>query len=54
MSQLIKYYQTLNDILKDLGDNEQLASQVRQYKDEILLYRSTYEGLEGASKINIF
>lgn len=42
ISQLVKYNQALNDILVNLKEDSELNSRVKQYRDQLIQYRSTF------------
>ena len=46
ISQLVKYYKTLNEIMRELKEDEKLSNEVKKYRNEIEKYRSTYENQE--------
>jgi hypothetical protein len=48
ISQLVKYYKTLNEIMRELKEDEKLSNEVKKYRNEIEKYRSTYERQEEA------
>jgi hypothetical protein len=39
----VKYNQALNQILLNLNHDSALNSKVKQYRDQLLQYRTTYE-----------
>ena len=43
ISQLVKYNKALNETLNDLERDEDLIEKARQYKQELLIYRNTYD-----------
>lgn len=43
ISQLVKYNKSLNDTLLELDRDEDLIARARTYKQELLIYRNTYD-----------
>jgi hypothetical protein len=46
ISQLVRYYKTLNEIMRELKEDNKLSNEVKKYRNEIEKYRSTYENHE--------
>lgn len=39
----MKYNKALNEVLHELKDDSTLNSRVKQYRDQLMQYRTTYE-----------